>query len=171
MCSASPTSGRLVGDIDRVASTAGNGAPTHLVLGLLLDANATNENATYESDALLDQIDQTYKTVADVLFDDEHRQCARRLKQLSPKAGTPLGECVAALKAATVALDKRFPSVFGIEESAPSGAFGAYLDARVAGRSGAAEIEELLTAIKGVNGALNDSLDHDDRCTSQTNTP
>jgi hypothetical protein len=163
---------RLAGDIDRAASADANGVPTHLgLLGVLLDANATKEDPTYESNALLDQIDQAYKAVADVLLDDEHRQCVRRLGQLSPKAGTPLGECAAALKAATVALDKRFPSVFGIEESAPTGAFGAYVDARVAGRSGAAEVDRLLTAINDVNVALNDFLDRDDRCTQQTATP
>ena len=163
---------RVVGDIDRVASADANGVPTHLgLLGVLLDANATTEDATYESNALLDQIDQAYQAVANVLLDDEHRQCVRQLKQLSPKAGTPLGECAAALKAATVALDKRFPSVFGIEESAPTGAFGAYLDARVAGRSGVAEVDKLLTAINDVNVALNDFLDRDDRCTSQTAAP
>lgn len=163
---------RLVGDIDRVASADSNGVPTHLgLLGVLLDADATKEDATYESNALLDQIDEAYKAVADVLLDAEHRECSRRLKQLGPKAGTPLGECAAALRAATVALDKRFPSVFGIEESAPSGAFGAYLDARIAGRSGQAEIDRLLTAINDVNVALNDFLDRDDRCTSQTVTP
>jgi hypothetical protein len=163
---------RLAGDIDRAPSADANGVPTHLgLLGVLLDANTTKEDATYESNALVDQIDQAYKAVADVLLDDEHRDCVRRLKQLSPKAGTPLGECAAALKAATVALDKRFPSVFGIEESTPTGAFGAYLNASVAGRSGAAEVDKLLTAINNVNVALNDFLDRDDRCTKQTTTP
>ena len=162
---------RLAGDIDRVAGADANGVPLRLgLLGVLLDANATNEDPTYENNALFDQIDQTYTAVADALLDAEHRRCARQMKRLGPKAGAPLGECAAALKAASVALGKRFPAVFGIEESVPSGAFGAYLDARVAGGSGAAQIDRLLTAINDVNVALNDFLDRDDRCTSQTAT-